>query len=68
MHGGVSLGWYSDLEAGYDSYDPNDSTTANNFYNRGSSNDVPMAKRFGYSWFAGVSYNLTKKKEIAPTP
>lgn len=62
LHGGVALGWYSDLEAGYKAWDLDDSSTYGNMYDLGDSNTPPMTKRFGYSWFAGISYNLTKAK------
>lgn len=66
LHGGLALGWYSDLESGYEAWDAEDADTYSNMYNLGDSNTPPMAKRFGYSWFAGISYNITKAKTEKP--
>lgn len=57
LHGGAAFGWYSDLKNGYKTYDEDNADQTTYKYTDSS---APMTDRFGISWFAGISYNITK--------
>jgi hypothetical protein len=61
LHGGAAFGWYSDLKNGYEVYSDSSEDTKHTYQYTDS--DAPMTDRFGISWFAGISYNITRVKE-----